>query len=58
MADLEAVRAYQQGWVDRDMAAIHASLTDDGTYEDPSTGGPIAGEALTGYVASGRRSPT
>jgi steroid delta-isomerase-like uncharacterized protein len=50
MADLEAVRAYLQGWVDRDMAAIHASLTDDGTYEDPSTGGPIAGEALTGYV--------
>jgi steroid delta-isomerase-like uncharacterized protein len=50
MADLEAARAYLQGWIDRDMAAIHASLTEDGTYEDPSTGGPIAGDALRSYV--------
>ena len=51
MSNLEAVQRYLGAWIVRDADAILASLTDDGTYEDPGTGGPIAGESLRGYVA-------
>ena len=43
MSKLEAVRRYLDGWIVRDADAIIASLTEDGTYEDPDTGGPITG---------------
>ena len=51
MSNLEAVQRYLDAWITRDADGILASLTDDGTYEDPGTGGPIAGESLRGYVA-------
>ncbi len=51
MSNLEAVQRYLDAWITRDADGILASLTDDGTYEDPGTGGPIAGELLRGYVA-------
>jgi steroid delta-isomerase-like uncharacterized protein len=50
MSNVEAVQRYLDGWIVRDADAILASLTEDGTYEDPGTGGPIAGEALRGYM--------
>ena len=46
-----ALDRYFSGWNDHDPAAVVASLTDDGTYEDPVTTVPIAGDALAGYVA-------
>lgn len=50
MTDLDAVRKYFAGWNAQDADAILASLTEDGTYEDPGTGGPISGPALKAYV--------
>ena len=51
MSNLEAVRRYLDGWIVPDANAIIASLTDDGSYEDPGTGGPIAGDDIRTYVA-------
>lgn len=50
MSALEAANRYFAAWNARDSKAILASLTADGTYADPMTGGPIAGPALAGYV--------
>lgn len=50
MSDLEAVRTYFSAWNQRNADAILASLTDDGSYEDPGTGGPISGAELKAYV--------
>ncbi|MFO1209119.1 MAG: ester cyclase [Amaricoccus sp.] len=50
MGTLDAVRRYFDAWICRDADAVLASMTDDGTYEDPGTGGPIAGDALRGYM--------
>ena len=50
MGNLDAVRRYMQAWIDRDADGILASLNDGGTYQDPATGGPIAGEAIRAYV--------
>ena len=50
MSNLEAVRRYLDGWIVRDADAIIASLTEDGTYEDPGTGGPITGNENRTYV--------
>ena len=50
MDGLDAVRTYFSAWNQRDADAILASLTDDGTYEDPGTGGPISGADLKSYV--------
>jgi steroid delta-isomerase-like uncharacterized protein len=50
MSNLEAVQHYLDAWIARDADGILRSLTTQGTYEDPGTGGPIAGEDLRGYV--------
>ena len=47
---LEAARRYFAAWNAKDAGAILASLTADGTYSDPMTGGPVAGDALKTYV--------
>ena len=47
MGALEVVQAYFDAWNSRDSAAIGAILSDGGTYEDPTTGGPISAAALT-----------
>lgn len=47
MGALEVVQAYFDAWNSRDSAAIGATLSDGGTYEDPTTGGPISAAALT-----------
>ena len=46
-----ALDRYFAGWNDQDPEGVVAALTEDGTYEDPLTAGPIAGHALAGYVA-------
>jgi steroid delta-isomerase-like uncharacterized protein len=51
MALTDALDRYFAAWNARDPDAVVASLTDDGTYEDPTTGGPLNGEALAANVA-------
>ncbi len=46
MGTLDAVQRYFDGWQRRDADAVLAALIPEGTYEDPTTGGPIAGEAF------------
>jgi steroid delta-isomerase-like uncharacterized protein len=50
MAIADAVDRYFDAWNARDGDAVVAALTDDGTYEDPTTGGPISGDALAANV--------
>jgi steroid delta-isomerase-like uncharacterized protein len=51
MALADALDRYFDAWNARDGDAVVASLTDDGTYEDPTTGGPLNGDALAANVA-------
>lgn len=51
MALQDALDRYFEGWNAGDGDAVVASLTADGTYEDPTTGGPVSGDALAANVA-------
>jgi steroid delta-isomerase-like uncharacterized protein len=46
MALADALDTYFSGWNDHDPAGVVASLAEGGTYEDPTTGGPLSGAAL------------
>ncbi len=46
-----ALQQYFDAWNSHRPEAVPAALTDGGTYEDPTTGGPISGDALTASVA-------
>jgi steroid delta-isomerase-like uncharacterized protein len=50
MALTDALDRYLDAWNDHDPAGVVASLTDGGTYEDPTTGGPLNGDALAASV--------
>jgi steroid delta-isomerase-like uncharacterized protein len=50
MALADALDRYFDAWNARDGDAVVAALTDGGTYEDPTTGGPISGDALAANV--------
>jgi len=50
MSNIDAAKAYIAAWNARDPDAVVATLTSEGTYEDPGTGGPIGGDALKGYI--------
>jgi steroid delta-isomerase-like uncharacterized protein len=50
MALVDAVDRYLDAWNDHDPAAVVGSLTDEGTYEDPTTSGPLNGDALAASV--------
>src|SRR4051812_5836169 len=50
MALNDALDRYFDGWNTRDGAAVVAALTPGGTYEDPTTGGPLSGDALAANV--------
>lgn len=50
MGTLDVVTAYLDGWIARDADAVLATLNADGTYEDPSSGGPLSGEAFKAYM--------
>jgi steroid delta-isomerase-like uncharacterized protein len=52
MTPTATTTAYFSAWIARDADAILATLADDGTYADPSTGGPISGEAFRAYVTA------
>ena len=46
-----ALQQYFAAWNSHRPEAVPAALTDGGTYEDPTTGGPLTGDALTASVA-------
>lgn len=52
MALSDALDRYFTAWNGHDPAGVVASLTAQGTYEDPTTGGPLAGDALAENVAT------
>ena len=45
-------RQYFDAWRCHDADAILTSMAPGGTYRDPTTPGPIAGEALQGYATA------
>lgn len=45
-----ALDRYFAAWNDHDPAAVVASIVEGGTYEDPTTGGPVSGDALIDSV--------
>ena len=51
MALTDALANYFAAWNDHDPAAVAASLAAGGTYEDPTTRGPLSGPALEHHVA-------
>jgi steroid delta-isomerase-like uncharacterized protein len=50
MSALAAANRYFDAWNARNSRAIVSSLTDQGTYCDPLTAGPISGNAIMAYV--------
>jgi steroid delta-isomerase-like uncharacterized protein len=46
-----ALEQYFDAWNSHEPERVAASLTDGGTYQDPTTGGPLSGDALTANVA-------
>ena len=50
MSPAELVRAYFAAWDARDAAAVGALFAPGGTYQDPATGGPLAGAELERYA--------
>jgi steroid delta-isomerase-like uncharacterized protein len=46
-----ALERYFDAWNSHRPERVAESLTDDGTYEDPTTGGKLSGDALTASVA-------
>jgi len=50
MSMTDALDRYFDAWNAHDGAAVVAALTDGGTYEDPTTGGPLSGDALAANV--------
>ena len=46
-----ALDRYFDAWNSHDPEQVVAALTDGGTYEDPTTGGPLSGDALAASVA-------
>lgn len=50
-ADAIAVaQRYFDGWNRRDPAAVLETMAPNGTYADPTTGGPIGGQSFSGYM--------
>jgi steroid delta-isomerase-like uncharacterized protein len=52
MSAIDATGTYLDGWNARSSAAVLASLTPGGTYQDPTTPGPLSGAALAAHVES------
>ena len=51
MSVQEAARRYFDAWNARDAEAVLDSLAADGTYADPTTPGPLSGDALGSHIA-------
>ena len=52
MSSNDLAQRYFQAWLDRDGDAVLRTLSPHGTYQDPSTGGPISGDRLRAYLSS------
>jgi steroid delta-isomerase-like uncharacterized protein len=52
MSLTDALDRYFAAWNDHDPEAVVRSLADGGSYEDPTTGGPLTGDALAMNVAT------
>jgi len=52
MSLTDALDRYFAAWNDHDPEAVVRSLADAGSYEDPTTGGPLSGDALAANVAT------
>lgn len=50
MDPIDLCQHYFDAWNSRDADAILATFAPGGTYADPTTGGPLAGEGIRGYV--------
>jgi steroid delta-isomerase-like uncharacterized protein len=50
MDPIAVAQSYFDGWNRRDPAAVLATMAADGTYTDPTTGGPLSGDAFAGYM--------
>ena len=50
MSAMDVAKKYFGAWNSRDPEAIVATLAQDGTYEDPTSGGPLSGQALSQYA--------
>ena len=50
MDPIGVAHSYFDGWNRRDPAAVLATMASNGTYADPTTGGPISGDAFVGYM--------
>lgn len=50
MSSLELANAYFDAWNRRDADAIVAVFGDSGTYSDPTTNGPLSGQAIGDYA--------
>jgi len=49
---VQQARSYFDAWGAHDADAILATMASGGTYSDPTTPGPIGGEALRGYAVA------
>ena len=52
MSLTDALDRYFAAWNDHDPKAVVQSLADGGSYQDPTTGGPLTGDALAANVAT------
>jgi len=52
MSLTDALDRYFAAWNDHDPGAVARSLADGGSYEDPTTGGPLTRDALAANVAA------
>ena len=52
MSLVQALDRYFDAWNAHDPEAVVAALTLGGTYEDPTTGGPLTGDALAESVGT------
>jgi steroid delta-isomerase-like uncharacterized protein len=50
MDPIAIAQRYFDGWNRRDPAAVLDTMAPNGTYADPTTGGPLSGEAFDGYM--------
>jgi steroid delta-isomerase-like uncharacterized protein len=52
MSLTSALDRYFDAWNDHDPEAVVSALSSGGTYEDPTTGGPLGGDALADNVST------
>ena len=52
MASLDTAQRYFDAWNAREVGAVLDSFAAGGTYADPTTPGPLTGEALGGHVSA------